>query len=970
MKIDLTCPVELWQYAMPTDEHSECTFVMNNLSDKVVVSVQVTLNCYDQQDQLLFRQTERVQGLKAGVGERFSIVILPSQWNDVEGMDLVIEKVWFDDATIWRKGNAPLAVYTSNAIPAGRALDELRFVAGKDAVGYPQVQKEAWLCVCGRANALDSDRCCRCERRRDAVLASFNRENVSHVVAAHEQKLAQTARKAREENNILQENQEKKRVQKRRRRKQAVRLALSGLCVAAVAAFAVVWGIPMVRYRSAQDLLRDKRYDEARAAFQNMGDYRDAAQQALECDYQQAWACLNAGHMDSLEKAEAGFAALGDYGDSADQRKEAAYELAQARLDSGEYEAAVEGFQALGEYRDAAEKALSATYQQANALLESGNYTVARVLFAGLGEYQDAAAKMRECGLLQGKALLNNGDYEGAVSELSALPENQEAVTLAQEANYALAEASLAQGDYQTAGEKYLLAGDYSDAQAKANECLYRYAQQRKSDGAYEEAIQAFGQIPAYLDSEGQIQDCVYQQAKGLADAGDYAGALDAFDGVGEAATLSQDAQELAYLCHYQLGMAALNTGDLSGAEKQLENAGDYQDGEKQLRAVRYQLAESLLDQGSYAEALPYYDLLGTYKDSTAKRKRCRYEIAKQALANGDYGTALEELGQLGSYQDSKALLEEAAYQQALALEKDGNGQAALATLDGLNNDRARQAAERSVREQAAALEAEKKYDEAAALDATLTSDEGKQRYNACVYAQATQQKENGNLAEAGELFYRLGDYQDAAAQSQACYADYCGTQAAAAREAMNRQDYLAAITALENLSMDNLTGEYRDLPDLYKEACYQYAEQLYRDGKPYEALPYYQRVGDYRDTLTKKLSRRAYLILGSWTSASGRTAVFREDGTCDLMGEKLYFRVSSFSLYTGETADTMTITHKLSSIDENGMSLRDIRNGGDRVYKFTRSTEETAAPTAAPTPSAAPASEETAALEKTDAQP
>ena len=31
MKIDLTCPVELWQYAMPDGERSECTFVMNNL---------------------------------------------------------------------------------------------------------------------------------------------------------------------------------------------------------------------------------------------------------------------------------------------------------------------------------------------------------------------------------------------------------------------------------------------------------------------------------------------------------------------------------------------------------------------------------------------------------------------------------------------------------------------------------------------------------------------------------------------------------------------------------------------------------------------------------------------------------------------------------------------------------------------------------------------------------------------------
>ena len=80
MRIDLTCPVELWQYAMPTETAAECTFVMNNLSDKVVISVMVTLNCYNKQDQLLLRQSERVQGLKAGVGERFSIVILPSRW--------------------------------------------------------------------------------------------------------------------------------------------------------------------------------------------------------------------------------------------------------------------------------------------------------------------------------------------------------------------------------------------------------------------------------------------------------------------------------------------------------------------------------------------------------------------------------------------------------------------------------------------------------------------------------------------------------------------------------------------------------------------------------------------------------------------------------------------------------------------------------------------------------------------------
>ena len=914
MKIDLTCPVELWQYAMPTEERSECTFVMNNLSDKVVVSVQVTLSCYDKEDELLFRQTERVQGLKAGVGERFSIVILPSQWDGVEGMDLVIEKVWFDDTTIWRKGNAPLAVYTSNAIPAGRLLDELRFVAGKDAVGYPQVQGEVWVCVCGRANAMESERCCRCDRRRDTVLATFTKENVSHLVAAHEQKLADTARKAREENNLLQENQEKKRVQKRRRRKKALRVGLTLLCVGALAATVVIWGVPWVRYRSAEDLLQDGHYQEARTAFQSMGDYRDAARQALECDYQAAAALLSAGDEASLEQAEKAFAKLEDYADSADQRKEAAYQLGQLYLNESRFEDAAGAFQALGDYRDSAQQAKAAAYRQAEALYESGNYTVARVLYLAMGDYEDAAEKVLSCGLQQGKALLNMGDYAGAVEEFSALPDNEEAAELARQANYALAEASLAQEDYQTAGEKYLLAGDYGDARAKANECLYRCAQQRKEGKDYPGAIAAFEQIADYLDSEGQIQDCLYQQAKALADGGDYAGALAALDGQ----SLNQDAQELVLQCHYQLGMAAIEADNMTEAESQLAQAGDYQDSAKQLRTVRYQLAEALYDQGSYADALVYYEQLDSYKNSATRRKRCRYEVAKLAMEQGDYATAQPLLTELGSYKDSKKLLQQVAYQQGLALEEQQD------------------------------------YAGAAALYATLDSAEAKERYNACVYAQALQLRQDGQLAAAGRLFAELGSYQDAKAQSQSCYEEYCGPQAETARSAMAQQDYPAVIEALEGLSLSELAGDYKDLPEMYQEACYQYAEQLYRDGKPYEAMPYYERVRDYRDTAEKKLTRRAYRILGQWTSTSGKTALFRPDGTCDLMGEELYFRVSNFSVYTGAAPDTMTITHKLSSIDDNGMSLRDIRNGGDTVYKFTRVTE----------------TEETPAEEETDAQP
>ena len=86
MKIDLTCPVELWQYTTPTDGSPECTFLLNNLSDKVVISIQTTLVCYATDDSLLFRQLERFQGLSAGAGERFSVSLLPTQWENVRNI--------------------------------------------------------------------------------------------------------------------------------------------------------------------------------------------------------------------------------------------------------------------------------------------------------------------------------------------------------------------------------------------------------------------------------------------------------------------------------------------------------------------------------------------------------------------------------------------------------------------------------------------------------------------------------------------------------------------------------------------------------------------------------------------------------------------------------------------------------------------------------------------------------------------
>ncbi|MEG0639193.1 MAG: hypothetical protein RR824_04075, partial [Clostridia bacterium] len=214
---------------------------------------------------------------------------------------------------------------------------------------------------------------------------------------------------------------------------------------------------------------------------------------------------------------------------------------------------------------------------------------------------------------------------------------------------------------------------------------------------------------------------------------------------------------------------------------------------------------------------------------------------------------------------------------------------------------------------------------------------EAKERYNACRYAMATKLQSEGDLRGAGVAFLQIKDYQDSAALSEACFAEFYDAKAKPAREAMKAEDYAAVITMLEGFDTTDLPQGYKDLSEMYNEACYRYADQLYRDDRPYEALPYYQRIVDYKDVADQKLKRKAYLILGTWQSTTGKTAVFNADGTCDLMGDKLFFRVSNFSLYTGAEQSGMTITHKLSNIQKTYMSLRDIRNGQDVVYKFDR---------------------------------
>ena len=186
MRIDLTCPVELWHFQMPTREYPVCTVQLYNLSEKAVVSIQACFLCYDVDGEQIARHIERIQSLDAPVRCAFEMSAAVEEGVDADGMELIIEKVWFEDGTVWRRGTNEMAEYEPSVPADEKRLAVLQHLAGADASCYPSDQGAVWVCVCGRANMASADQCKRCLRDKHDIFTSFNEAEIEKVLFAHE----------------------------------------------------------------------------------------------------------------------------------------------------------------------------------------------------------------------------------------------------------------------------------------------------------------------------------------------------------------------------------------------------------------------------------------------------------------------------------------------------------------------------------------------------------------------------------------------------------------------------------------------------------------------------------------------------------------------------------------------------------------------------------------------------------------
>ena len=202
-------------------------------------------------------------------------------------------------------------------------------------------------------------------------------------------------RKQAEQRRKECENAEEKQRQESARRKKALTIAA---VVVVMIACAIAWCIPNViipnnKYQQAVALRESGQYDEAIAAFAELGDYSDAAQQLSETKYQQAVALREEGQYDD---AIAAFAELGDYCDAAAQITETKYQQVVALREEGQYDDAIAAFAELGDYSDAAQQLSETKYQQANNLNAAARYDEAYAIYVTLTGYKDVDKLLAE----------------------------------------------------------------------------------------------------------------------------------------------------------------------------------------------------------------------------------------------------------------------------------------------------------------------------------------------------------------------------------------------------------------------------------------------------------------------------------------------------------------------------------------------------------------------------------------------
>ena len=527
--IDLSCPAEIFRTALPTEEIPAATLTLFNLSDRVISSVEVLLRLMDAEGGETERLAYRGRALNGRPHSTFLLTVPCAPSAELKMLDVSVEKVWFTDNDTWRRNPANSVAYTPNSLPVCPALTNLKYAAGETAVGYPSLQENLWVCVCGRPNPTGENICARCGRQMEEIFSRFTPEAVEAQISMKERQLDLSSRNMREDTIRMQRIREEEYLRKKARRGYRIRIFASMVFALALTAGALFFAEPWLRLSAGRRALETGDPAGAKKTFLALGTFGGADQLISECDWQITLSAVeNSTTAEDLEKAAAMLRTFEDKPDAAEKANQTDLLRARQLLGVGRAAEALEALENLPEdYEGRAELEKECLTSQAWALQNAGDYAGAREIWLSLGDVPGAREQAAVCIYEPAVALMEAGDWDGAIAALANCPDFRDSRERTLECHYRKAEALYNAGEKESASREYLLAGSWKDAQEKYNLLTLEQANALYDAGNIRDAHALYASMPDNPDAAEKDLDCRYRLAEEAADVLEYTTVLE-----------------------------------------------------------------------------------------------------------------------------------------------------------------------------------------------------------------------------------------------------------------------------------------------------------------------------------------------------------------------------------------------------------------------------------------------------------
>ncbi|MBR3494058.1 MAG: hypothetical protein IKH38_01395 [Clostridia bacterium] len=669
--------------------------------------------------------------------------------------------------------------------------------------GYQDSVSRAAACRASLKAEQDAAR----KRAAEERAAQEQKRKLEETARQEQERLRKAAEEeARRREAARQEEEAKARKKARKRKRRLIRLIAAALLAAAAAVFILVI-YPKILYRQGEEQLAAKKWREAIASFEKLGDYEDSADRA-----RQAYANLYAEQGATRQMADV-YQSLPEQYQDHKAELDALYEQASAALAQGDFTAAAAGYAQLGSWKDAPAQALEAAYRSADAQQSAGQFAEAQAGFRAIPGYRDSDTRAQQAAADERWA---QGDRAAAWEIYAGIPETYQSHLADYAAAYADAEALRGQGRYAEALAAFTALGQYSDSPQQQLETRYQEAASLAQAGSFEDAAAIYGALGGYQDSASRAS---MAQADAHWAAGDPAAAWEIYD--------TLDAAYRDHAADFAETFAAAEALEAEGALEQAADTfaslGSYNGANARAQQANYALAGQLAQEGRYAEAAARYARFMDYEDSREQH----YQLGLAARRNHELEQAAEILSRDPDYRDARKALHSTAVDAAEAGLHE-TAVAAFTLLGDFEDSAARLPGETYAL--AAQLTERGEYVRAAELFESLGEHtDAADRAKACRYQSAKQLYEAGSLAEAETVFTALGDYEDSAALAQDCRY----RQAKALLTAGTLEDAAAAFEAL---------GDYGDSAALAQQAS---AELLWNAGDKAGAWALYAPLGE-----------------------------------------------------------------------------------------------------------------------------